>query len=85
MSVVKEYDWIAIASSYLKNLAKQIYRNLAENRQIDTWELFKEAMNRSYQAADLQSKLRRKLENLRQTGTYKEYESKFTEIMNQIR
>ena len=85
MTQTGDDERLEIATCFLRDPAKQTYRSLVEKDKNMTYAQFTTAMTRNYQAADIQTKLRRKLDVLKQTRSFQEYDNKFTEIINQVR
>lgn len=71
------------ASTYLRDVALQFYRQLTATAPI-TWTQFKDEFKKQFQAANYNESLLDSLDKLRQTGLVGEYIRKFMFLANQL-
>ncbi len=79
---VEDDDKTLIAAGYLRDNAMQVYRQATQNKKLD-WEEFQKLMINKFTRKDSETDLVKKLMELTQTTTIKDYIERFIYILNQ--
>lgn len=83
LSEVHKKNWVNIAGNYLRESAQEGFRNMTINSRAEN-KTFCNLLRNLYRPHNYETKLRKRLYDLRQTGTYSEYLMRFLNIINQI-